>query len=79
LADEAVHLCDAHRYALLRWPSRSLQALLAAARGDREATSAITDEILQWAVPRRAKAIQAYALHARALDSLAGGDFEGAY
>jgi tetratricopeptide (TPR) repeat protein len=79
LADEAVQLCDAHRHALLRWPSRSLQALLAAGRGDREATSAITDEILHWAVPRRAKAIQAYALHARALDSLGGGDFEGAY
>jgi DNA-binding CsgD family transcriptional regulator len=79
LADEAVQLCDSHRYALLRWPSRSLQALLAAVRGDSEATSAITDEILRWAVPRRAKAIQAYALHARALDSLGGGDFEGAY
>ena len=79
LADEAVQLCDSHNYALLRWPSRNLQALLAAGRGDRETTSAITDEILQWAVPRRARVIQTYALRTRALDSLAGGDFEGAY
>ena len=79
LADEAVQLCDSHNYELLRWPSRNLQALLAAGRGDRETTSAITDEILQWAVPRRARVIQTYALRTRALDSLAGGDFEGAY
>ena len=34
MTDEAVALCDTHSYGLLRWPSRSLQALLAAARGD---------------------------------------------
>jgi hypothetical protein len=30
-------------------------------------------------VPRRAKAVQAYAWQARALDSIGGGDFERAY
>ena len=76
LTDEAVRLCDAHRFNLLRLPSRSLQAFLTAVRGDREATRAITDEIFQWAVPRRVKSVQAYALHARVLDSIGGGDFE---
>ena len=79
LTDEAVELCDAHGYVLRRWPHRSTQAMLAAGRGDREAARAITDEVLQWAVPRRAKQLQFAALHARVLDSLAGGDFERAY
>lgn len=79
LADEAVRLSDAHRFNLLRLPSRSLQAFLAAVRGERQATRDITDEIFQWAMPRGIRAIQVYALHARALDSLGGGDFERAY
>jgi DNA-binding CsgD family transcriptional regulator len=79
LTDEAVQLCDSHGHVLMRWPHRSNQAWLVAARGDRDATRAITDEILQWAVPRRAKQLEAAALHGRVLDSLAGGDFERAY
>ena len=79
LAEEGVELCAAHDHALLRWPHRTLQALLAAVRGDRDATRAITDEILQWAVPRKSKTFQYYALHARVLDSIGAGDFETAY
>ena len=78
-ADEAIRLSESNRFDLMRWPSRSQQALLTAARGDRQATRAITDEVFQWAVPRRAKAVQAYAWQARALDSIGGGDFESAY
>jgi DNA-binding CsgD family transcriptional regulator len=79
LTDEAVQLCDSHGHVLMRWPHRSNQAWLAAGRGDRDATRAIADEILQWAVPRRAKQLEAAALQARVLDSLAAGDFERAY
>ena len=79
LTDEGLQLCGSHRHALLRWSHRGMQALLAAGRGDREATRAITDEMLQWAVPRRAKQVQFDALHARMLLALAGGDFERAY
>ena len=79
LADEGVQLCTAHNHALLRWPHRTLQALLAAVRGEREETRFITDEILQWALPRKVKAFHYYALHARVLDSLGAGDFELAY
>ena len=79
LADEGVRLCTEHDHALLRWPHRTLHALLAAVRGDRDATRAITDEILQWAVPRKSKTLQFYALHARVLDSLGAGNFESAY
>jgi DNA-binding CsgD family transcriptional regulator len=79
LADEAIRLSQSNSVDLMRWPSRSQQALLSAVRGERQATRAITDEIFQWAVPRRAKAVQAYAWQARALDSIGGGDFERAY
>ena len=78
-ADEAVALCDSHSYGLLRWPSRSLQALLAAVRGDSANVSAIAEEVTAWAVPRRAEAMHVYVLHARVLDAIGRGDFESAY
>ena len=79
MADEAVALCDTHSYGLLRWPPRSLQALLAAARGDSVNARAIADEVTGWAVPRRAGAMHIYVLHALALDAIGRGDFENAY
>ncbi len=79
VADEAVALCDGHGYGLLRWPPRSLQALLAAVRGDSASVRAISDEVIGWAVPRRAGAMTNYVLHARALDAIGCGDFENAY
>jgi hypothetical protein len=79
MADEGVSLCDSLSYVLLRWPARFQQALLAAARGDSTRASAITDEMIGWAVPRRAGAVHAYALHARALDAIGRGDFENAF
>ncbi len=79
MADEGVSLCDSHSYGLLRWPHRSLQALLAAARGDSASVRAISDEVIGWAVPRRAGAMVNYVLHARALDAIGRGDFENAY
>jgi DNA-binding CsgD family transcriptional regulator len=79
MADEGVSLCDSRSYGLLRWPARFQQALLAAARGDSAKARAITDEMIGWAVPRRAQAVRAYALHARALDAIGGADFENAY
>jgi len=79
LTREAVALCDTHSYELLRWPARSLQALLAAVRGDSAKARAIADEVTGWAVPRRAVAMQVYVLHARTLDAIGRGDFENAY
>jgi len=79
LTDEGVQLCDSHGHVLRRWPIRSTQAWLAAGRGDRDVARAIADEVLQWAVPRRARQLEASAWQARVLDSLAAGDFERAY
>jgi DNA-binding CsgD family transcriptional regulator len=79
MADEGVSLCDSRSYTLLRWQARFQQALLASARGDSAQARAITEEMIGWAVPRRAGAVHAYALHARALDAIGRGDFENAY
>jgi DNA-binding CsgD family transcriptional regulator len=56
-----------------------VQALLAAGRGDYDTTRALTDQMIQWAAPRRARAIQAYAWQARGLAALGRGDYEEAY
>jgi DNA-binding CsgD family transcriptional regulator len=79
LIGEGLALCEAHGYKLLTWPARYGQALLAAARGDEDANRALTSQMMRWSVPRGVRAIQEYALHARALAALGRGDFEDAY
>jgi DNA-binding CsgD family transcriptional regulator/ABC-type transport system involved in cytochrome c biogenesis ATPase subunit len=79
LLDEANELCDVHGYRALSAAAHSVQAHLATARGDDEATRSLTDEMLQWATPRRARTVQCFAWQARALAALGRGDFEEAY
>jgi DNA-binding CsgD family transcriptional regulator/tetratricopeptide (TPR) repeat protein len=79
LLDEAIELCDVHGYRLLSATARSVQAGIAAARGDDEATRSLTDEMLQWATPRGVRTVQTYAWQAQALAALGRGDFEDAY
>jgi DNA-binding CsgD family transcriptional regulator len=79
LIDEASGLCDVHGYRALSMAARAIHALLAAGRGDEDATRSLTDEILQWATPRRVRAVQCYAWQAGALAALGRGDFEAAY
>jgi ATP/maltotriose-dependent transcriptional regulator MalT len=59
--------------------ARAVNALLAAGRGDENATRSLTGEMLQWATPRRMRAVQCYAWQAQALAALGRGDFEEAY
>jgi DNA-binding CsgD family transcriptional regulator len=79
LVDEGLALCESHGYALLAWPFRRTQAVIAAARGDAAAASAASARMLSWAEPRRIGLVQIYAHHAQELASLGSGDFEGAY
>jgi DNA-binding CsgD family transcriptional regulator len=79
LAEESLLVCDTHGYGLMRWPARSLQALLAAGRGDSANARAIADEVTGWAAPRRAEAMRMYVLHARTLDAIGHAGFENAY
>jgi DNA-binding CsgD family transcriptional regulator len=62
----------------MRWQGLFLQALVAGARGD-EAGFKLTDEMIRWAVPRRAGAVTAYVAHVKTLAALSRGDFEAAF
>jgi DNA-binding CsgD family transcriptional regulator len=79
LLDEADELCSAHGYRLLSITARAMQGLLAAARGDDDATRALCDEMLQWATPRRLGTVQCFAWQVQALAALGRGDYEEAY
>jgi DNA-binding CsgD family transcriptional regulator len=79
LVGEGVELSETHGYSILTCVGRHVQALLAAGRGDNDTTRALADEMIQWAAPRRARTIQAYAWEARGLVALGRGDFEEAY
>jgi DNA-binding CsgD family transcriptional regulator len=79
LFDEAVELYEAHGYLLFAWRDRGYQAKLAAARGEYDTTRALVDRTIQWAAPRRVRALLRFACHAQALSALGRGDFEEAY
>ncbi|GAA1318476.1 ATP-binding protein [Pseudonocardia xinjiangensis] len=79
LADEALELCDAHRFRYFRWQLQYFTALAAAVRGHQDASRAASDEIVGWATPRGAAGALAFAHHARALAAVARNDFEEAY
>lgn len=76
---EGLALCQDHGFSMLAWPGHFLLACQAAIQGDYAATYARTDEMDQWARPRRAAAVRFYAAHARALAALGQGAFEEAY
>ena len=76
---EALELCDVHGYRLVSWPVRYGQALVAASRGDYEASAALTAAITQWAEPRRIRSTLRYASHVRTMEALGRGDFDEAF
>jgi DNA-binding CsgD family transcriptional regulator len=79
VAREALTSCDAQGYRLLAAHGRHCLALVAAARGDDAAVSALSDDMIGWAVPRGARTLVADAAGARALAALGRGEFEEAY
>ncbi|MFI6407596.1 ATP-binding protein [Streptomyces sp. NPDC050548] len=72
-------LGEAHNYQLLSTEFLYQRALVAAARGDEDATRALTDEMTLWATPRGVGSYLSCASHARALAALGRGRFEDAY
>jgi DNA-binding CsgD family transcriptional regulator len=76
---EGLDLCEQYHYSTLAWPGKFLLACAAAACGDYATTLRLTEQMDQWAGPRRADAVRAYAAHAKALSALGRGDFEEAY
>ncbi|MER5932017.1 LuxR family transcriptional regulator [Streptomyces sp. NPDC002054] len=79
IAREGLDLCEQHDYRMLGWVGQYLLACTAAACGDQATAGSLTDLMDQWAGPRRADAVRAYAAHARTLSALGQGDFEEAY
>ncbi|MEV6734140.1 MULTISPECIES: AAA family ATPase [unclassified Streptomyces] len=76
---EGLELCEQYHYPMLAWAGKYLLACRAAACGDHAETGGLTDQMEQWAGPRSADTVRAYAAHARALSALGQGDFEEAY
>lgn len=79
LAVEGLTLCEDHDYRFFAWYFQYIRAVVAAVRGDRETSDALTGEIVRWAAPRGARGAVYFAEHARALAALGGGDFGTAY
>ncbi|HEV7677973.1 MAG TPA: BREX system ATP-binding domain-containing protein [Candidatus Dormibacteraeota bacterium] len=79
LADEGMAVCDAHGYRFFAWYFLYHQAILAAVRGDGEASQALADRITRWAVPRGVHSAELFAHHPRVLVAMGRGDFEAAY
>ncbi|MFF7190395.1 AAA family ATPase [Streptomyces sp. NPDC008222] len=79
LASEGAQLCSVTRHAFFAWPFWSLQAMIAAARGEEETSRELSDRITRWATARGMQTPVHYALHARTLLALGAGDFDNAY
>lgn len=78
LLEELLGRSQALGYRIL-WPAQHVQAVIAAARGDFEASWALTDEMSRWAEPRGMHAVRWYAQHARTLAAMGQGDYDYAY
>jgi DNA-binding CsgD family transcriptional regulator len=76
---EGLALCEEYQCPMLAWPGKFLLAYEAAFRGDFAAAKVLTDQMDQWAGPRRAAGVRAYAAHVRGVVALTQGDFEEAY
>jgi DNA-binding CsgD family transcriptional regulator len=79
LVDELLDLAGEHGYGLQRWSGLHLSALIAAVRGDDETVRAVTDDLMQWAVPRQVQTVVRFAHHARGVAALGRGDYEQAF
>ncbi|MEY9852307.1 DNA-binding NarL/FixJ family response regulator [Leifsonia sp. EB41] len=79
LADEGLVITAQHHYRLLGGFLQYDQAMVAAARGDRELVQRVTDELVGWAAPNRVGFVLQLAAHARSVAALGDGDYETAY
>jgi DNA-binding CsgD family transcriptional regulator len=79
LADEGLAVCEAHGYRFFAWYFLYQKAILAAARGEHDASLALADMITRWAEPRGVHSAIVFAEHPRVLCALGRGDYEAAY
>ncbi|MFJ3903950.1 AAA family ATPase [Streptomyces sp. NPDC090025] len=79
LADEGLAFTTRHHYRLLGGFLEYAQAMVAAARGDRETVRRLADGLVAWAAPNSVGFVLQLAAHAKAVDALSHGEFESAY
>lgn len=79
LADEGIRLCEDHGYTFFAWYYFYIRAMVAAARGESEASKAAVDRITRWATLRGVHGAVHYACHAATVAALGDGDFSSAY
>lgn len=79
LADSAAELSSGRGYELFRFYAGIVSAQILALRGEDAALQRLTDEMIGWASPRRARLVIIAALAARVRAAVAGGDYEHAY
>ena len=78
-AEESVAWGRRLGYELMALPGLYCLALVAAARGDQEATRALTGDMTAWAAPRKVALVEHIASRARGLAALGRDDYEEAY
>ncbi|MEU8327744.1 AAA family ATPase [Micromonospora sp. NPDC048839] len=79
LADEGHTLCAEHGFRFFRWYFHYVHALVAAGRGEIEASAQLTDDMFRWGVARQALGVTYFALQARALNDIGAGDYAAAF
>lgn len=79
LAERAAELSRGRGYVLFQFYTRIVTAQIYAHRGENAELRRLTDEMLGWAAPRRARLITNAALAARARADIAAAAYENAY
>jgi DNA-binding CsgD family transcriptional regulator len=79
LADECIDWCRENGYALLEWGALDVQMLIAAARGERQFLRTAHERMQQWAIPRKAFAVQTFTSNTEAMAALADARFNDAH
>jgi DNA-binding CsgD family transcriptional regulator len=79
LAEEGLAFCRTHGYAPQSAPFWLAKGMVAARRGDRDSVETLTEQMVEWALPRGARSILWRACHIRGLVALGHADFEEAY
>jgi DNA-binding CsgD family transcriptional regulator len=78
-ADEVVELCQKHRFPLFAISAHHVHAAVAASRGDEDALTNALRALTSWGTPRGAGLAAQMEAHARSVEALGRGDYDGAY
>jgi ATP/maltotriose-dependent transcriptional regulator MalT len=78
-ADEVVALCQLHGFPLFAISAHHVHAAVAASRGDENALTQSLRSLTAWGTPRGAGLAAQMEAHARSVEALGRGDYDGAY